>query len=230
MELRIATWLGLSPARHYRKRARRAHDARACGFAPCPGQAPASAEISQRAFDHDDGHLRRLVRLEPDAKPDPIDLVDYALDIHYEEVQKDLLLWVLPFCLRAWRDDLRGEDASYAGFVEGLYPALVDGRVLDAILDEDQRAAVALFMRETILEEIDDQAGLSFSGMNARPYRWVYALTAYGVLHPDLEQLWSAWWALGTRGRAVAAVHSRNGALAGGDRRADVPRRSQPSR
>jgi hypothetical protein len=142
-------------------------------------------EISQRAFDHDDGHLRRLVRLDADAKPDPIDLVDYALDIHYEEVQKDLLLWVLPFCLRAWRDDLRGEDASYGGFVEGLYPALVDGRILDPILDEPQRAAVALFMRETILEEIDDQAGLSFSGMNARPYRWVYALTTYGVLHPD---------------------------------------------
>jgi hypothetical protein len=42
--------------------------------------------------------------------------------------------------------------------------------------------------------------------MNARPYRWVYALIAYGVLHRDLEQLWSAWWALGTPGRAVATV------------------------
>lgn len=170
------------------------------------GRRAPPTEIWQRAFDYDDGHLRRLVRLEPDAKPDPIDLVDYALDIHYEEVQKDLLLWLLPFCLRAWRDDLRGQDASYGGFVEGLYPALVDGGILDRILEEDQRAAVALFMREAILEEIDDQAGLSFSGMNARPYRWVYALTTYGVLHPDLEQLWTAWWTLGTRGRAVAAV------------------------
>jgi len=115
-------------------------------------------------------------------------------------------LWLLPFCLRAWRHNLRGQDASYGGFVEGLYPALVDGGILDRILEEDQRAAVALFMREAILEEIDDQAGLSFSGMNARPYRWVYALTTYGVLHPDLEQLWTVWWALGTRGRAVAAV------------------------
>ena len=170
------------------------------------GRRAPPTEIWQRAFDYDDGHLHRLVRLDSDAKADPVDLVDYALDIHYEEVQKDLLLWLLPFCLRAWRDDLRGEDASYGGFVEGLYPALVDGGILDRILDEDQRAAVALFMREAILEEVDDQAGLAFSGMNARPYRWVYALTTYGVLHPDLEQLWTAWWALGTHGRAVAAV------------------------
>ena len=100
------------------------------------GKRPPPVEISQRAFGHDDGHLRRLVRLEADAKADPIDLIDYALDTHYEEVQKDLLPWVLPFCLRAWRDDLRGEDLRYGGFVEGLYPALVDGRILDPILDE----------------------------------------------------------------------------------------------
>jgi len=162
--------------------------------------------IWQWAFDHDNDHLRRLARLQPDAKPDAMDLVDYALDIRYEEVQKDLLLWLLPFCLRAWRDDLRGVDASHGGFVEQLYPALVDGGILDRVLGEDERAAVALFMREAILEEIDDQAGLSFSGMRARPYRWVYALTTYGVLQSDLEQLWTDWWAVGTRGRAVAAV------------------------
>jgi hypothetical protein len=97
-------------------------------------------------------------------------------------------------------------DASYGGFVEGLYPALVDGGILDRILDKDERAAVALFMREALLEEIDDQAGLSFTEMHARPYRWVYALTSYGVLHPDLELLWTAWWAVESRGRAVAAV------------------------
>lgn len=130
-------------------------------------------EIWQRPFDHDNDHLRRLARLQPEAKPDPIDLVDYALDIHYGEVQKDLLLWLLPFCLRAWRDDLRGVDVSHGGFVEQFYPALVDGGILDRVLDQDQRAAVALFMRETVLEEIDDQAGLSFSGARATTSRCV---------------------------------------------------------
>jgi hypothetical protein len=176
------------------------------GLRQALGMPAPPTKIWQRAFDHDDDHLDRLARLGPEAKPDLSDLVDYALDIQYEEVQKDLLQWLLPLCLRVWRDDLRGEDATYGGFVEQLYPALVDGRILDHVLGEDQRAAVARFMRETLLEEIDDQAGLSFSGMNARPYRWVYALTTYGVLHPDLEELWTAWWALGTHGRAVAAV------------------------
>jgi len=162
--------------------------------------------ISQRPFDYDDEHLRRLARLQPDEQPDPMDLVEYALDLQYEEVQGDLLLWVLPFCLRAWRDDLRGRDSRHGGFVEHLYPALVDGGILSRVLAEDQRAAVATFIREAILEEIDDQVGLSFSGTNARPYRWVYTLTTYGVLLPDVEQLWTAWWATTTRGRAVAAV------------------------
>jgi hypothetical protein len=161
--------------------------------------------ISQRAFDGDDGHLRRLVRLEANSKPRAADLGDYAHDIRYEAVQKDLLLWMLPFCLRTWSDDLRGQDASYVGFVEQLYPALC-GEILDRVLSEDEAAAVARFMREVLLEEIDAQRGLAFRGMNARPYRWVYALTSYGVLHPDMEHLWDAWWRVETRGRAVAML------------------------
>ena len=31
-------------------------------------------------------------------------------------------------------------------------------------------------------------------------------LTTYGVLLPDVELLWTAWWSLGTIGRAVAAI------------------------
>lgn len=61
-------------------------------------------------------------------------------------------------------------------------------------------------MRQTILEEIDDQRGLAFQGMNARPYRWIGALTTYGVLLPDMEGLWATWWSLGTVGRAIAAA------------------------
>ena len=42
--------------------------------------------------------------------------------------------------------------------------------------------------------------------MNARPYRWIRALTTYGVLLPDIDRLWTSWWALGTIGRAVSSV------------------------
>jgi len=76
------------------------------------GRRAPPTDVWQRPFDQDDSHLRRLARLQPDARADPMDLVDYALDLHYEQMQRDLLLWLLPFCLRAWRDDLRGEDKT----------------------------------------------------------------------------------------------------------------------
>ena len=62
------------------------------------------------------------------------------------------------------------------------------------------------FMRDSILEEIDAQRDLKYKGKNARPYRWVAALTTHGVLLPDLDRLWTAWWSVDTVGRAVAAV------------------------
>jgi hypothetical protein len=61
-------------------------------------------------------------------------------------------------------------------------------------------------MRQSILAEIDDQRGLAYGGMNARPYRWTRALTTYGVLLPDIDRLWTAWWTVSTIGRAVSSV------------------------
>lgn len=66
--------------------------------------------------------------------------------------------------------------------------------------------AVSAFMRGSILEEIDDQQDLVYSGARVRPYRWITALTTHGVLLPDLDQLWSEWWLIGAVGRAGAAV------------------------
>jgi len=66
--------------------------------------------------------------------------------------------------------------------------------------------AVSEFMRGAILEEIDDQRGLTYGGIGARPYRWITALTTNGVLLPDVDQLWTVWWSIDTVGRAVAAA------------------------
>jgi hypothetical protein len=73
------------------------------------GQPMPPKEIWQKPFDYDPAHLHTLARLEPDETADERDLCKYALDLIYEEVQKDLLLYALPFCLRAWREDLRGD-------------------------------------------------------------------------------------------------------------------------
>jgi hypothetical protein len=92
------------------------------------------------------------------------------------------------------------------GFVEYFYPVLANKHVFDRRLQPRQTSAVWLFMRESILEEIDDQRGLAYKGMDARPYRWMMALMTHGVLLPDVGQLWKEWWSIDTLGRAVAIV------------------------
>jgi hypothetical protein len=175
------------------------------------GQPSPPATITQEALDFDDSHLRRLVLLKPGERAIPVDLWDYTQDLLYTEIQGPLLVYLLPFCLQAWREDLRGTNAGsgvfgYGAFVEHFYLALARRHVFAEHLSAAKVAAVSEFMRQSILEEIDDQRGLAYRGMNARPYRWIGALTTHGVLFPDLERLWTDWWSLDTIGRAVGAV------------------------
>jgi len=161
--------------------------------------------ITQEAHDGNSGHLKRLVRLSRDERPDPNDLWNYTQDLRHTEIQGPLLAHLLPICLQAWREDLRGLQA-HGGFVEHFYPVLADRQVFEIHLTPKQTSAVSDFMRDSILEEIDDQRGLDHAGSSARPHRWIGALTTHGVLLPDIDAVWSSWWALGTIGRAVSAV------------------------
>ncbi|MGB7600563.1 MAG: hypothetical protein WBM24_09680 [Candidatus Sulfotelmatobacter sp.] len=169
--------------------------------------ARAPLQITQDPYDGGPKHLRRLARLTAGDRAEASDLFLYAQSALYgSNLQTQLLAYVLPFCLEAWREDLLGTNGGYGGFVEHLYPLLANKRVFDLHLDPRQSAAVADFMRETILDEIDAQRGLTYRGSGARPYRWVTALTTYGVLLPDVEVLWNRWWSLDTVGKATAAV------------------------
>jgi hypothetical protein len=162
-------------------------------------------KITQEAFEGNDQHLRRLARLQPSEQADRNDLWEYIQDLRYTDIQGSLLVYLLLFCLQAWRDDLRGID-GYGGLIEHFYPVLADRHIFDLHLTPKQSAVVSEFMQQAILEEIDDQRGLAFQGSRTRPYHWFRALTTYGVLRPDMDRLWTAWWALNTIGRAVAAV------------------------
>jgi len=162
-------------------------------------------KITQEPFGGNDRHLRHLVRLRPGDRAGSEDLWNYAQDLLYKNIQSSLLVYLLPFCLEAWRDDLNG-NYGYGGFVEHLYPALANRKIFDEQLNPEQAAVVSDFMRQSILEEIDDQRGLAYQGSNAKPYRWIRALTTYGVLRPDIGSLWTEWWLLKTIGRAVAGV------------------------
>jgi hypothetical protein len=164
-------------------------------------------QTTQQPFDSSPKHLRRLVKLHPGDKAESGDLWEYTQDLLYsDEIQNSLLTYLLPFCLAAWRDDLRGTHSGYGGFVEWFYPVLANKHVFDGHLTHTQTTAVSDFMRQSILEEIDDQRGLAYKGTGARPYRWVTALTTYGVILPDVDKLWNSWWSINTVGSAVAAV------------------------
>ncbi len=162
-------------------------------------------KITQDAFEGNDRHLRRLARLRPGEQADGNDLWEYIHDLRNTDIQGPLFVYLLPFCLQAWRDDLRGID-GHGGLIEHFYPVLADREIFGVHLTPKQSATVSEFMRQTILEEIDDQRGLVFQGSRTRPYRWFRALATYGVLLPDVERLWTAWWSLNTVGRAIAAV------------------------
>ncbi len=163
-------------------------------------------EIWQKAFDHDNRHLLRLVGLRSGERPDSSDLLNYCLDFQYEDVQADLFRFVFPFCLEAWWMDLRGRAQDYKAFVDHFYPALVRGRAFDRVFSRSESVAVGTFLRGCIIEEIDEQRGMEHRGSRAAPYRWMRAMTTYGVLLPDFSALWWPWWSAETVGRAIAAV------------------------
>jgi hypothetical protein len=161
--------------------------------------------IHQQPFDYDPGHYQRLCHLEGN-RPSPADLIDYALDMTYMEIQPDLLRHLMPMLLEAWRQDLfEGEVAKFGGFVEYFWPALLRGKALHGCLSDTERHGVARFMRDTILDRLDAEDSLAFSGMRASPYGWIYSLASFGVVFADIESLWTEWWQMKTSGHAIAA-------------------------
>ena len=111
-------------------------------------------QITQEPFDSSPKHLSRLGRLLPGDRPEVGDLWEYTQDLLYSnEIQRALLRYLLPFCLSAWRDDLRGVHSGYGGFVEHFYPVLANKHIFDELLTPSQTMAVSEFTRASILEE-----------------------------------------------------------------------------
>jgi len=162
------------------------------------------SSITQEPFDYDPGPYKRLCMLQGD-HPQASDLVNYALDMKYMELQPDLLRYLAPLLLTAWRRDLfEGDAAGYGGFVENFWPALLRGVALKTVFTEGERVVFTGYMRNSILDRMDVENSLQFSGMGASPYRWVRSLVSYGVLFSDVETLWDEWWQTKTPGHAIA--------------------------
>lgn len=160
--------------------------------------------IWQQAFDHDWGHFDRLLNLV-DNEPNGVDLVDYCLDIRYEEIQPDLLRYLLPVCLEAWRVFLLdNQDSKYGAFVEHFYPALANRPILKEFLGKREYLAVITFISNVILERIAQEKQLHFRG-SSHVYKWFHAFCFFGMAFPSIEGIWNTWWSLKTPGQVIAA-------------------------
>jgi len=165
----------------------------------------APAEIWQESYDRDSKVYGRLCNLSG-AEPQAADLCDYSHDMLYLPLQPDLFRHLLPICLRAWRKDLFDEGSNYCGFVEHFSTALATRLILEENLTADQYKSVMEYMLNSVLDRMDQEEGLQFAGMGARPYRWVHALGSFAVTFPFLHRLWESWWSMSTTGHALAVL------------------------
>lgn len=163
------------------------------------------AEITQEPLDLGSEHCRRLCREAGGA--DPKDLYGYAEDLTYREIQPDLLVFLLPICLTAWQEDLMAPHGSkYGAFREQLSTAMARNVGFRELLAPEQCAAVSDFMRDVILDKIDQESELSFSGSGASPYSWIEAIGTFGTAFPAVDELWRIWWSGSTPGRACGIL------------------------
>jgi hypothetical protein len=166
----------------------------------------APRQITQQPFDYDPSHYRRLCDLGSNP-PNASDLCDYALDMKYTELQPDLLRYLTPVLLEAWRRDLfEGDEGGYGAFVEEFWPALLKGKALHEVYSETERQAFTAYLRNTILDRMDIEDSLHFAGnKGTTSYRWIETLVSYGTLFSGVDILWNEWWRMETPGHAICA-------------------------
>ena len=176
------------------------------------GQPLPPKQISQQPFDCDPSHYRRLCQLDG-AAPDTRDLSRYVDDMQYMPLQPDLLRYLLPLCLKMWQDDLFHQEGSdCGGMVEAFWmalsprPTFQNTFLLDEELNAKENQSVMQFMRDTLLERMNQEMRLRFAGSQSSPYQWFQTLGSFCIVYPHLRGLWDKWWQMTTPGHAVCVL------------------------
>jgi len=168
--------------------------------------------VWQRQFDHFDDELRKLASTPYD-EIDFQDLWYYHHDLAYSELQSDLFDYLFPVCLMDWHTTLMNNEACSHGDSE-FHKGVHQGQVFELMLSSpQQQAKVFGFMRDSFLERLDHERGFQCEGGQAMAHRWIYRLNSMGLVLPTINDIWAAWWALDTPGKAVAALEYCSGLM-----------------
>src|ERR1700730_1258644 len=90
--------------------------ARTIAFRRAYGKAAPPEKLTQEAFEGNDRHLRRLLRINPGERPDVQDLWEYLRDVRYTDIQ-DVQVAMLA---RMYKKRLSGYAAPGYTVVDGL--------------------------------------------------------------------------------------------------------------
>lgn len=171
--------------------------------------------ITQIAFDFDDAHLRALA--DPRAAVTSIHAYDYALDLCYTPIQRDLFVFAFPRLLEQYRHELlHGAQSMFPAQFEaalsytnllGQYSNPLGGRKPAAKYPNplegspEAQHEANLYLAGTILEFIDRIDRLTAPDAPREWHEAVGHIALFGIYSPTIEPLWRSWWSFETRGR-----------------------------
>ncbi len=160
--------------------------------------------VHEQQFDYCSDALDRLAKT-PYNKIDFSDLWYYHHDLAYVELQPDLFEYLFLVCLMDWHQTLMNNQPCSHGDSEFHY-GLYRGNVLEKMVAPQQRQAIYHFLSDSFLERLNSERGFVYAGMRTPAYAWICRFNSLGIVMPQIDWIWDAWWSLDTPGRAVAAL------------------------
>ncbi len=175
------------------------------------GEAPRPSVVWQKQFDHDDETLRKLARLNWDEASDA-DLWCYIHDLTYVELQPDLFRHLFPRCLKFWYDTLQRNESAERGDAD-FHRALVHGAILTKMMSNDELARVFAFFVDGFLDRLDQEDDFKYERPGEACQAWIGRFNSLGIVAPIIPDIWKQWWALGSRGQAIACIKYASGLI-----------------
>jgi hypothetical protein len=168
--------------------------------------------IWQSQFDGFDEELKRLARTPYDEIASS-DLWYYHHDLAYVDLQPDLFAYLFPVCLMDWHHSLMQNVPCRHGDSEFHY-GIRQGGVFEKMLTRQQRTAVAEFFRDSFLARLDVETHIFPQDHDEESaFAWLRRFNSLGIILPNIELIWNAWWSLETTGRAIAAIQYLSGLM-----------------